>query len=208
MAFKNVLRVFYKRIPLSDLFARYGDAVGEYGAALDEICATYPELRSRLTDQERDAQTMASTEPLTSFSHTGALLAELATAHEWGLLRAQAERHVDSPDLAVAIHAKRMLALSLAHSEETADKAAAAVLYRSLAQNLSEVTDVGNLVTLLIEVGSFAEAKAVLIDGIKKFPSKSTAYFFEIGLKIVEAMGDRTFRKTMEEAIVERGQRD
>ena len=38
VAFKNVLRVFYQRVPLADIFARYGDAVGHYGMALDDEC--------------------------------------------------------------------------------------------------------------------------------------------------------------------------
>src|SRR5437773_6617797 len=38
VAFKNVLRVFYNRISLAEIFARYGDAVANYAAALEEGC--------------------------------------------------------------------------------------------------------------------------------------------------------------------------
>src|SRR5208282_1307815 len=51
MAFKNVLRVFYPRLPLSDLFKRYGDAVGHYGAILEESCKAHPELTPKLAEQ-------------------------------------------------------------------------------------------------------------------------------------------------------------
>lgn len=209
MAFKNVLRVLYKRISLSDLFVMHGDAVGQYGATLEELCNAHPALRARLAEQESDAQTLASAGPREPFSHTGALLAELAATQDWGLLREQAERHLDSPDRTVAIQAKRMLALSLAHSEEPADKATAIDLYRSMTKGDSlEASDAGNIATLLIEAESFEEAKAIVLNGIETFAAKATEYFFQIGLKIVETSGDRKFRKQLEEAAQARGKRD
>ena len=209
MGFKNVLRVFYKRVPLSELFARYGDAVRHYGAALEENCEANPELKTRLDEQEKDARVIATAEPQASFSHTTALLEELAGAHEWGLLRAQAERNMDSSDRPVALHAKRMLALTLAHSQEASDKAAATQLYQSLIQeDPTNATDAGNLATLLINTGSFEEAKRAVLDGIEKFPAKAAGYFSQIGLMIVDATGDREFRKKLEAAVAARGKRD
>jgi len=209
MNFRNALRVLYRRVPLSDIFARHGEAVGRYGTTLEELCNAQPTLKARLAEQENDAQMLAAAEPSEFFSHTGALLAELAAAQDWGPMREQARRHLDSPDLPVAIQAKRMLALGLAHSDEAADKQAAIELYRSLPQDASaEISDAGNLATLLIDVGRMDEAKAAVLGGIGKFPAKAVDYFFEIGQKIVEATGDRTFRKQMEAAIAERGKRD
>lgn len=209
MAFRNVLHVLYKRLPLSEIFMRYGDAVGRYGAMLEDLCNVQQALKDRLAEQENDAQVLAGAEPRESFSHTDALLIELASAQEWELLRAQAQRHVDSPDPTIAIQAKRMLALGLANSEETADKQAAVTLYWSLAQEASaEITDVGNLATLLIEIEDFDKAKAVVLDGIGKFPANRAGYFSQIGQQIVEATGDRNFREQMKAAMVERGKRD
>ena len=87
--------MFYKRLPLSDLFARYGDAVVQLWRRAPENCNAHPELMPRLAEQEKDAKTIATAEPQASFSHTGALLAELAEAREWDQLRAHAERHCD-----------------------------------------------------------------------------------------------------------------
>ena len=209
MVFKNVLRLFYKRVPISNLFARYGDGVRHYGAALEENCKAHLELKTRLDEQERDARVIATVEPQASFSHTIVLLAELAGTHEWDLLRAQAERNLDSPDRPVALCAKRMLALSLAHSREAADKAAAIRLYQSLIQEApTNATDAGNLVTLLVEAGSLEEAKRVVLDGIEQSPVNEVDYFSQIGLKIVDAMGSREFRKQLETAVAVRGKRD
>jgi hypothetical protein len=209
MAFKNVLRVFYGRVSVSDMLARYGGALESYGYALEQGCKTDPELKSRLDDQEKDAVAIAGTEPKTSFSHTSALLAELAKAGEWAELRAQASRHLDSPDLAFARQAKRLLALGFANSEVAADKMTSAELYRSLIQEGSaEPTDAGNLATLLLDSGSIDEAKSAVLDGIAKFPAKCAQYFFSIGLKIVDAIGEREFRKQLEAALEARGKRD
>jgi hypothetical protein len=182
--------------------------VQKYGNTLEARCNADPKLRSRLNDQEKDARTIGSAAPQTFVSHTGALFGELAEAREWGHLRAQAERHIDSTDQTVALQAKRMLALSLANSSEASDKAAALALYRSLSgEKNSEAIDTGNLATLLTEAGEFHDAKFAVLAGIEKFAGKEE-YFSQIGLRLVEATGDRDFRKTMEAKIKARGRHD
>jgi len=208
LTFRNAFRVLYKRVSFSDIFARHGDTVEQYGDVLKELCKADSALKNRLAAQENDAHMLANAEPRESFPHTGALLSELATAQDWDLLRVHAQRHVNSADPAIAIQAKRMLALSLAHSEVAADKRTTIDLYRSLAGGDSaKFSDVGNLATLLIEAGSLEDAKAAVLVGIARFPAK-TDYFSQIGQRIVEATGDRFFRKQIEGAIVERGKLD
>lgn len=143
------------------------------------------------------------------FSHATALLAALSAAGDWVSLREHAARQAESPDRAVAVQAKRMLALGLAQSTEDTDWATAADLYRSLArEGLAEPSDFCNLATVLLNVGSFEEAKVVLLDGMRKFETAASGGFHDIGLKIVEATGDREFRKQLEAAIAARGKRD
>lgn len=208
MAFKNVLRVFYKRVPLPDIFMQRGVVVEQYGDVLRELCSVDSELESRLAILEGDAKRLANTEPHDGFSHTVILLKELADAKEWALLRDRAQSHIDSPDPTIAIHAKRMLALGLAYSEEAIDKKMAIEIYRLLTNDQStEFTDAGNLAILLMEVmgnESLEEAKAVVLNGISKFPSKAD-YYVEIGQRIVEATGDKDFRQQLESAVAERG---
>lgn len=205
-AFSNVIRVFYGRMPLADIVARYGEPVTRYAAILQEIAGSWPDLKARLADQEKDSRVLAEAEPRKGFSHTGALLAELAAAHDWELLREQAARHLESSDRTVAIQARRMLALGLAQSEEASDRAEAIELYRSLAAaGLAEAADVGNLTTLLVDAKSFEEAKIVLLDGLAKFGAAAPGGLFEIGQRIVETTGDRKFRKELEAAIAARG---
>jgi predicted phosphodiesterase len=210
VAFKNVLRVLYGRVTLHDLLAQYGSVIKEYGAALDKRCIEDTDLKARLADREKDAKAMSAAEPQQpTFSHTVALLAELANAREWSELRTQAERHAESSNPTVAIQAKRMLALSLPNSTETVDKEAAATLYRSLLKEAhTEPSDAGNLAKLLIEARAFDEAQRVVMVGIEGHPAKMTGYFREIGLMIVEATGSREFRRQMDTALEERNKRD
>jgi predicted phosphodiesterase len=206
MVFKNVLRVFYKRIPLSEIFGRYGVAVEQYGNILEEICNSQPEFKARLAEREKESQMLGSGAPQEAFPNTVALLEQLATEHEWTLLREQAERRLSSPDKKIAILAKRMLAQSLAHSAESADKAAAAEHYRSLIKDGSaDSVDAKNLAILLIDAEKFEEARGIVLDGIVRFPANTADSFFQVGLKIVEATGDRKFRKRLETAMVGRG---
>ncbi|HEU4781642.1 MAG TPA: hypothetical protein VFS58_17310, partial [Steroidobacteraceae bacterium] len=208
MAFRNALRVLYKRIALADLLAKHGTAVMEYGAALLKLRDGQLDLKKRLDEYERDAKILASAEPQEFSSHTNALLADLAVANDWALLREQSQRHIDSADVSTATEAKRMLALSLAHSEEQGDKKAAIDLYRALAADgTAKISDIGNLATLLLESGRIDEAKAIVLDGIRQFPANHRDHLLQVGRRIVEADGDREFRKQMETAERERGNR-
>jgi hypothetical protein len=198
MAFRNVLRLFYGRRPLAELFGRYGDALTRYGKLLDGLCGAQPELKSRLADRERDARMLAAAEPSGSFSHTVSLLEQLAADQAWDLLREQAERHVSSSDRSVAISAKRMLALSLAQSDEADDRAKAVEIIRALIEDgVAEPRDLGSLAALLLAMRRFDEAKAAVLDGIERFPTQSNEYLVSIGQRIVEATGDRAFRETL-----------
>lgn len=198
MIFRNALRVLYKRISLSDILKDHGDAVVNYGEALIELCDGDAAVKTRLAEYEGDARMLASAEPASAFAHTMALLGGLAGEHEWELLRTQAERHVDSPDQAVATQARRMLALALAQSEEKGDRMQALDLYRSLAAKQdAEMTDLGNLAELLVEEAGIEEAKSIVKGGVERFPGHGD-YFEEIGQRIVAATGDKKFRQEME----------
>jgi predicted phosphodiesterase len=202
MSFKNVLRVFYGRMPLSDLLARYGNPVERYGTALQEAGRPSSDLYARLQDHERDAQTMATAESQEAASHTVLLLIELAQAQDWALLRSQAERHIASADPAVAIQARRMFALALAQSREPSDKMEAIDQYESLVSDGSaNVSDLAALALLLADAGRYDAAKAALQNGIRRFPPEESSGLVEIGLRIVEATGDREFRKELERLV-------
>ena len=199
-----------RAFPLPDILEQRGAAVNQYGDVLQELGSADFDLASRLAAQEEDAKKLASTELPEGFSYTIILLKELATAQEWILLRNHSQRHADSLDPDVAICAKRMLALGLAHSDEAADRKAAMEIYRRLAeQTPTDFTDIGNLAILLTDDSkeeSHSEAKALVLDGINRYPLKAD-YFMNIGQRIVEATGDRRFRQRIEALVKARGKR-
>jgi len=181
-AFNNVLRVFFGRMSLADLIAKYGEPVAQYGAILQKIGELQPKLKARLAEQEKDARSLTEVRPKMGYSYTSALLEELATAHDWSMLREQAARHLEAADQRVAIQARRMLALGLAHSEKAEDIEAGIELYRSLATaGLAEAIDVFHLATLLVNARNFDEAKLILLDGIKMLGGGAPAAYLEIG---------------------------
>jgi hypothetical protein len=207
-AFRNALRVLYQRIPLAEIFQRHGAAVAQYGAALTALSAADAPLRARLDALEADARALAAIEPPESFSHTIAMLSEIAGTGDWALLREQAERHADSPSIPVALAARRMMALAFANGTERADKQAAIRIYRALTEgDAPEPTDFGSLALLVTEGGDAESAKAVVLRGIAACAAKATGYFLDIGHRIVEATGDRAFRDHLQTAIAERGRR-
>jgi predicted phosphodiesterase len=205
LTFRNVLRVLHNHVPLPEIFLKHGDLVGNYGSFLERLREEDPALDARLKEQENDAKLLAGSESSGDFSHTTALMDDLAATGDWDLLREQAERHINSSDGTISLRAKRMLALAWAHSMEEDEHLKAISLYRSLnADSSAEFTDTGNLAKLLLETGDLTEAKNAVLDGMKRFP-RSAGYFLEIGQAIVEATGDRLFRKEIESAIMETG---
>lgn len=208
MAFRNVLRALYGRSPMQDILARHGEMVGEYAALLVELGEKDPALKARLTVQQQEAQSLASTEPSGGFAHTVKLLDELAAGHEWEELRAHARRHIDIPDAGLSIHARRMLALALAHSDMHAEKAEAIEIYSALSNGPDALpTDLGNLAMLLLEAGNLDGAKNIVIRAIEGCPEAQTDYFAQISHRMIESTGNRAFREWMEAALGTRGRR-
>ncbi len=208
LTFRNALRVLYGHESLDEIFRQHGAAVTEYCVALAALSAAEPALKARLDEQERDALRLAGAETSSPFAHTTALLRELADAHEWNVLREQAERHAEADDRALATEARRMLALALANSPQRADKEAAIALYRTLAESdAPDPSDAGNLATLLTETGAHDDAGEALLRGIAICPPERLDYLAQIGHRIVEATGNREFRDQLRTAIAGRGQR-
>lgn len=204
LMFRNVLHLLYNRESLSEILIRHGNSIRQYGEAVTAACEIDSTLRERIATCNEDSRLLTIREPQEIFSHTLDLFSELARAKEWSELREQAERRLDSADPAVAVQAKRMLALALANSNETTDQKKAIKHYQLLTESEAVVsTDVGNLAILLADTGCTDNAKGAVLNGIRKFPTK-TAYFSEIGQKIVEATGDRSFREQINDAIREK----
>ena len=204
LTFRNILSVLISRTSLSELLERHGAAIQRYGEALAAACDTDSSLESRLGEHEEDSRKLAGCEPCEAFSHTFSLWADLAAKHEWPLLRRQVERQVQSSNPIVATKARRMLALALANSEGAVDKEEAIQHYRSLViSKPAEFSDMGNLATLLVDTGCIGQATDLVLEGIRAFPAKA-AYFAAIGQRIVEATGNRDFRKQLEDTMRDR----
>ena len=204
-AFRNVLRVLYEHMPLSEIFRRHGLEVAEYGAALTELAEADATVKGRLDALEADAVDLAATEPRDSFSHTVAMLREIAETGDWDVLRTQAKRHIGSPLSEVRVASQRMLALALGNNAERAKMERAASLYEELCESEQSLhTDYGNLATLLVELGNIEQAQQIVLRGIATCEPFATRYLAQIGQTIVEETGNREYRTRLEAAIAEK----
>lgn len=194
LSLRNPLRLLTANMPLKMFFSRYRDVVESFGTLLVEICAGDEGLRKKIEARETDARTLAGAEPMRPFAHTQALLRELAADKEWKLLREQSERHLNDAEEEVVLEARRMMALSLAQSEEDADRRRAVALYCTLSdEGIAEASDIAAQASLLLSLGENDSAKDAVRTGIARFPEAADGYI-QIGQAIVEATGDRDFR--------------
>ena len=205
MAVRNPLRLLAAQMPLADLLSRYGTVIEAYGNLLIERSQTQQGLRERLVERNADARALAGAEPLQPYTHTLSLLREMAGAQDWDALRIQAERLLGSPEGRVVTEARRMLALSLAHSPDSADKEQSDNLYRDLIrEELATAADFAALASLLIGIDEHGKAKEVVLNGIERFPDAIETYA-AIGQQIIEATGDHTFRDQLRALRAGRG---
>ena len=103
-------------------------------------------------------------------------------------------RTIDVSEGASRVRVARALALCLARSTEESDKVHAVELYAEVVESeQAEPGDWGALATLMTGLKSYDGAKAVIRDGIERFPDQSQA-FAEIGMRLVQECGDRDFR--------------
>ena len=118
----------------------------------------------------------------------------MISTDNWNDARKLAERTIDVSEGASRVKVARALALCLARSTETSDKIRAAELYAEVVDSEhGEPGDWGGLATILAELDRCDEAKGAIRDGIKRFPDRSRA-FVEIGMRLVQACGNRDFR--------------
>ena len=193
----NAVKLLCGSKSLQDILSVNGQPVERYANALLTLADTNPQLRSQLMERNVAARGFARTDSLPRFSHTQSLLEELRDAQEWDLLQQQAERHIDLADKDASAYAKRMLALCLGRSTEQADREQAIQLYHELADSLQrEPTDFASIATLLTNNGEYDEAERVVELGIEAYPENVDA-FVEIGMRVVEATGDRNLRKRL-----------
>lgn len=207
LRFRNALAVFYGRRPLGEILAQHGHAVREYGAELVLRCKSDQTLSERLSRQEADVKSLHAAQPKETFATD--LLAELALTQEWGLLRAQAERQLTSPNPLVVVRARQMFALAMAHAPDDADRQEAVRLYRALIEEGSaEPADRVRLIALLHGLGELDEAKRLVLESLEQSPLDGIATLMELGQRLVAQTGNRDFRLALEAALAKRGNHD
>ena len=199
MVFRNVLRVLYGCVTVQDLLRQHGEPILRYAEALDNICSDAPEIADQLSEREHDARKLDGQEATGSYGHTTALMKEYAEGRQWDLLRSHAERLVRFPDPLVSVPAKQMLALSLANSRQEPDRRKAITLLDSLEQEgKANLRDSCNFVSLLLDCQRPDEAKDALLRAAKRHPGEGSGAISELGHRIIEATGDRSFRVRLE----------
>lgn len=207
LRFQNVLEVFYGRHPIADLLVQHGQDVKAYGAELLARSQGDAALATRLKQQDTDVRDLFAAQPKVSFAVD--LFDELVADQDWTLLREQAARHLENPDVATKTQARRMLALALAHSDEPNDREAAMRAYDGLIRdNLADAQDRGNLALLLAANGRADESKAIVLQAIVASPREALDHLSAVGQQIVGQTGDREFRKQLDAAKAERSRHE
>jgi hypothetical protein len=200
----RAVRLLHGRRPLAEILDAHGDAIASFVLTLRRLSQETPAVKDYLKmqgDVRIRQHSLRKAEPL---RHTIDLLLELIRTEDWDSARRLAERTIDVCEGTSRIEVARVFALCLARSTDQSDRVRAVELYREVMESEeTRPTDWAALAILLTDIGSYDEAKTVIRGGIGRFPEQSHA-FVEIGLRLVQASGDRGFRDWLGE--VARGQ--
>ena len=190
----RAVRLLHGRKSLTEILAAHGEPIRSFARALKALSEEEPVVKDYLTmrNEVRARQRPpGNVEPL---RHTVDLLFDLMRMDNWDGARSLAERTIDVSEGASRVRVARALALCLARSTEECDKVRAVKFYSEVVKSeQAESGDWGALATLMTELNSYGEAKAVIRDGMDRFPDQSQA-FVEIGMRLVQECGDRDFR--------------
>ena len=193
----RAVRLLHGRKSLAEILTAHGNPIRPFVGRLKALSEQEPVVKDYLKMQNEvraRRRPVGNGEPL---RHTVDLLMDLMRTDDWDDARNLAERTIDVSEGSSRVRIARILAQCLARSTEESDKARAVELYSAVVESeQADPGDWGALATLMTELKSFDEAKTVIRDGIRRFPDQSQA-FVEIGMRLVEASGDRDFRDSL-----------
>ena len=193
----RAVRLLHGSKSLAEILTAHGNPIRPFVGRLKALSEQEPVVKDYLKMQNKvraRRRPVGNGEPL---RHTVDLLMDLMRTDDWDDARNLAERNIDVSEGSSRVRIARILAQCLARSTEESDKARAVELYSEVVESeQADPGDWGALATLMTELKSFDEAKTVIRDGIRRFPDQSQA-FVEIGMRLVEASGDRDFRDSL-----------
>ena len=195
--FKGVgraVRLLYGQKPLAQILETHGGPIRSFVGWLTAVSDREPFVKEYLEMQNEVRARQHPRRDGEPLRYTVKLLVDFMKMNDWDGARDLAERTIAMSEGASRVSVARILALCLARSTEEDDKSRAVELYGEIVESeQAEAGDWGALATLKIDLSSYNEAKAMIRNGIGRFPSRSQA-FVEIGMRLVQECGDRDFR--------------
>ena len=193
----RAVRLLHGRKSLAEILTAHGNPIRPFVGRLKALSEQEPVVKDYLKMQNKVRARRRPVGNGAPLRHTVDLLMDLMRTDDWDDARNLAERNIDVSEGSSRVRIARILAQCLARSTEESDKARAVELYSEVVESeQADSGDWGALATLMTELKSFDEAKTVIRDGIRRFPDQSQA-FVEIGMRLVEASGDRDFRDSL-----------
>ena len=190
----RAVRLFYGRKSLDEILEAHGHPISAFVRQLQILSKKQPRVEEYLKMQNEAKGRSSDLEKSEPLRHTVDLIVDLVEADEWNRARDLAERTIDVSEGSSRVKVVRVLARCLARSTEESDKSRAAELYREAMESKhAEAGDLGALGALMMELKRYDEAKAVIRDGVGRFPDRAQA-FVEVGMRLVQECGDRDFR--------------
>lgn len=199
LAVRNLVRAYAPEVPLEDRIHALSDrALGfdQYVGALADASA---EMTAHVQEREAQYRHLAGPSVPEAIGHTIAFMQRLADEGDWPLLEESARRHRSDTRPEVALHASRMLALSLARTEDLAKREEAAHISAELCASPNALAkDFLMASATLHGLGRSNEAKQMILEALGRFPDHRSD-ILGVGGRLALDTGDRAFREELDD---------
>lgn len=200
LGLRNLIRAFPDSIALRHRIDEFKERLSRYAEWLLSLAHSYNGVSTELDRREKQFRALASSTAPGPYQHARLLMKRLEDEGDWPLLELTARKQSATPDRVIALEAKRMLAVSLAHSDEIEKQSEAAEIAASLAREPQRsVNDVIIGITILGNLGRDDAAKQLLLEGLQLFPDDLEG-LLEVGRKLALDTGDGVLREALDAA--------
>lgn len=191
----RAVRMLYGQRSLTEILEGHGDAITSFARTLEDLSQEEPKVKDYLKMQSEVRTRRRLPKEAEPLRHTVELLLDLIRTDDWDRARNLAERTIDVCEGVSRIEVARALALCLARSTEEGETLRAVELYSEVVKSeQARPEDWGALAILMTDFKKCEEAKAAIRNGVERFPDQSHG-FLEIGMRLVQVCGDRSFRE-------------
>jgi predicted phosphodiesterase len=198
LSLRTIILAYSDDKSIEDRLRAHTVRIESYGKWMLDLSRSNPSMGAEISRCEEESRALAGVAMPSRHANTRSLLRRLYDDRDWPVLEFHAARLAKTGDTSTAEEATRMLILAMANSSEDVKQEMAIDMCRQL---VSVLTATASEFLIAITVNTLLQrvpdAKRLIIEGLRRFPSESTQ-MLALGRDLAIETGDAVFRHELE----------